>query len=351
MILGTADPVRQALAFRDLGARRVVITRGDQGAIVVSESLRVRVGTYSVPYVDGTGGGDAFDSGYIAGLVDGLGEIDCLHLASALGASCVRSVGTTAGTFTRAEADAFIAARDLPIDADLSRSGSDVEDHLGDPARAVRNQPEPVPGDRLDLVVEDVPVAVDRLAGDVAVRDSRRRRPARRTGRKASAGFPSGRATRRARRRAGRRRSRPGARSGRSWPPDLGAVGDDVVEHRLGRRREQVVERSPRIRKPTSAVWSKISIVPMKTSGDLGTGWWQGGPGGPDRGGRRSPPRLAPSAVRGGERLGPGPPVLGNFGARPVSDPPVARARFSMRAIAVLVLDHHRGPGRSCLRR
>ena len=116
LILGTADPVRQALEFRDMGARRVVVTRGDQGAIVVSDSLRVRVGTYSVPFVDGTGGGDAFTSGYIAGLVEGLPELDCLHLASALGASCVRSVGTTTGTFTRPEADAFIASRDLRID-------------------------------------------------------------------------------------------------------------------------------------------------------------------------------------------------------------------------------------------
>ncbi len=116
LILGDPDPVRQALAFRDMGARRVVVTRGDQGAIVVSESLRVRFGTYSVPYVDGTGGGDAFDAGYIAGLVDGLSELECLTLASALGASCVRSVGTTAGTFDRPQADAFIQARDLPID-------------------------------------------------------------------------------------------------------------------------------------------------------------------------------------------------------------------------------------------
>ena len=117
LILGTPDPIRQALSFLDMGARRVVVTRGDQGSIVVSESLRVRVGAYSVPYVDGTGGGDAFDSGYIAGLVEGRSEMECLHLASALGASCVRAVGTTAGIFTREEADAFIAARDLPIDS------------------------------------------------------------------------------------------------------------------------------------------------------------------------------------------------------------------------------------------
>jgi len=116
LILGDPDPVRQALAFRDLGARRVVVTQGERGAIVVSEDHRLRLGAYSVPYVDGTGGGDAFDAGYIAGLIDGLDELGCLQFASAIGASCVRAVGTTAGVFSRAEAEAFIAARDLPLD-------------------------------------------------------------------------------------------------------------------------------------------------------------------------------------------------------------------------------------------
>ena len=76
----------------------------------------VRLGTYPVPFVDGSGGGDAFDAGYIAGLLDGLDELDCLRLASAVGASCVRAVGTTAGVFTRPEADAFVARHELPIE-------------------------------------------------------------------------------------------------------------------------------------------------------------------------------------------------------------------------------------------
>lgn len=116
LILGETDPLQQALAFRDLGARRVVITRGEHGAIALSDSLRIRLGTYPVPYLDGSGGGDAFDAGYIAGLLDGLSELDCLKLASALGASCVRAVGTTAGVFTRPEAEAFLARHELPTE-------------------------------------------------------------------------------------------------------------------------------------------------------------------------------------------------------------------------------------------
>ena len=115
LILGESDSVRQARTFHELGARRVVITNGDEGAVAWSETLRARLGTYPVDYLDGSGSGDAFDAGYIAGLLDGLDEVGCLKLASAVGASCVRAVGTTAGVFTRPEADAFITRHDLPL--------------------------------------------------------------------------------------------------------------------------------------------------------------------------------------------------------------------------------------------
>ncbi len=55
MILGETDPVRQALAFRNLGAGCVVITCGDRGAVVVSDELRVRLGAYPVTFLDGSG--------------------------------------------------------------------------------------------------------------------------------------------------------------------------------------------------------------------------------------------------------------------------------------------------------
>ena len=116
LILGESDPIRQALAFRDLGARRVVITRGEHGSIAVSDTLRARLKAFPVTFVDGSGGGDAFDAGYIAGLLDDLDELGCLRLASAIGASCVRAVGTTAGVFTRAEADEFLGRHELRIE-------------------------------------------------------------------------------------------------------------------------------------------------------------------------------------------------------------------------------------------
>jgi sugar/nucleoside kinase (ribokinase family) len=116
LILGEPEPGLQARMFHDLGARRVVITMGEAGAVAVSDDHKVRVGAYPIAYVDGSGGGDAFDAGYIAGLLDGLDELGCLRRASAIGASCVRAAGTTAGVFTRAEADTFIAQHKLAVE-------------------------------------------------------------------------------------------------------------------------------------------------------------------------------------------------------------------------------------------
>jgi sugar/nucleoside kinase (ribokinase family) len=115
LILGEPNPMLQARAFREMGARRVIVTMGDRGVIAMSDELQTQVGTYPVDYVDGTGGGDAFNAGYIAGVLDGLDELDRIRLASAIGASCVRAVGTTAGVFTRSQAADFIAGHELAV--------------------------------------------------------------------------------------------------------------------------------------------------------------------------------------------------------------------------------------------
>jgi sugar/nucleoside kinase (ribokinase family) len=117
LILGETDPIRQAHLFHDMGARHVVITRGEHGVVSVSDDLQVKLGTYPVSFVDGSGGGDAFNAGYIVGLLEGRSELECLKLASAVGASCVRSVGTTAGVFTRAEAEDFMRRHKISDEA------------------------------------------------------------------------------------------------------------------------------------------------------------------------------------------------------------------------------------------
>jgi sugar/nucleoside kinase (ribokinase family) len=117
MITGDGDPLRQAERFRALGCGTAIITLGAGGAVLVQKGLRLRAGVFDVPFVDASGGGDAFDAGYIYGMLRGMAPEDCLRVASALGASCVRAIGTTPGVFTRAECEAFLHSKSLTIES------------------------------------------------------------------------------------------------------------------------------------------------------------------------------------------------------------------------------------------
>lgn len=116
LITGLDDPCRQAERFHAAGARTVAITCGGRGTVLVSDGLRIKAGAYPVDYVGATGAGDAFDAGYIAGLLSGADPLGCLHWGSALGASCVRSIGATESVFTRDEAEDFMRKNRLAIE-------------------------------------------------------------------------------------------------------------------------------------------------------------------------------------------------------------------------------------------
>ncbi len=116
LISGEKDSLRQAEFFQSLGSGTTVITMGGAGAVLVQKGLRLRAGVYPIAFVDASGGGDAFDAGFIFGLLHGFDPADCLRVASALGASCVRAIGTTPGVFNRDECAAFMKQHTLPIE-------------------------------------------------------------------------------------------------------------------------------------------------------------------------------------------------------------------------------------------
>ncbi|HQR41478.1 MAG TPA: carbohydrate kinase family protein [Gemmatales bacterium] len=115
VILNEANPRRQAELFHAMGASTVVITCGEKGSVLVNNRERLQADIFHMDYVDGSGSGDAFDAGYIAGMLRGLDARGCLTMASALGASCVRQVGTTPGVFTRQECDDYLQCHQLAI--------------------------------------------------------------------------------------------------------------------------------------------------------------------------------------------------------------------------------------------
>jgi sugar/nucleoside kinase (ribokinase family) len=115
-ITGRSDPVEQAERFLEAGTKMVAITRGEAGCILMTrDGLRLASEAHQVDYVGGTGAGDAFDAGFIAGMLADADPQTCLTWGAAVGASCVRSVSATDSVFTREEADAFIRQHPLTV--------------------------------------------------------------------------------------------------------------------------------------------------------------------------------------------------------------------------------------------
>lgn len=115
LITGESDPLKQARAFKEAGARNVIITCGGEGSILIADEKAIQSDVYPVNLVDGTGSGDAFVAGFIHGLLEGASPEECLQFGSALGHSCVRATGATAGIFTRAELNEFVDSRQLQV--------------------------------------------------------------------------------------------------------------------------------------------------------------------------------------------------------------------------------------------
>jgi sugar/nucleoside kinase (ribokinase family) len=116
-LTGEQDPARQAAIFVGCGAGLAAVTLGGEGSVVCTADECLGAAAFPVDVVDPSGGGDAFDAGFIAGLLEGWDLRRTLAFASAVGASACTRLGCTDGVFTRAEADAFVAAHPLAIDA------------------------------------------------------------------------------------------------------------------------------------------------------------------------------------------------------------------------------------------
>ena len=91
------DPVQVVRKLQTKGARRVVLKLGARGCLVLSDNSVVRVPSVADKIVDGTGAGDCFNAGFIAGLVHGLDDGASAKLGSAAADACLRNVGGAVG--------------------------------------------------------------------------------------------------------------------------------------------------------------------------------------------------------------------------------------------------------------
>jgi len=116
ILTGKEDPESQAEVFLKYNPEMVVvITMGREGALIRTKDKVIRSKVYKVDIVDPSGGGDAFDAGFIFGILQGWNLEKTLQFASAMGASAVTAIGCTAGVFTKDEALKFIQENKLEM--------------------------------------------------------------------------------------------------------------------------------------------------------------------------------------------------------------------------------------------
>jgi sugar/nucleoside kinase (ribokinase family) len=107
----TASPLEIAEKLFVMGLRKIAALKmGPEGSFVMTCDGETHfVGILDVPSIDGTGSGDAFIAGFLAGQVRGKSVIESQKLGNAAGAMCVSSLGAMPGITNWEDLEAMAA--------------------------------------------------------------------------------------------------------------------------------------------------------------------------------------------------------------------------------------------------
>ncbi len=110
LLFGQAEPEAVAREARARGARHIALRCGAAGAwAFAAEGPGTWVPAHPVTPVEPTGAGDAFDAGFIAGLLEGRADADCVRMGMICGALATTALGDWEGTPDRAALDRLLA--------------------------------------------------------------------------------------------------------------------------------------------------------------------------------------------------------------------------------------------------
>jgi ribokinase len=92
--------------LRRRGVRNVITTLGRNGAMILTDTLNVRVPAIEVEVTDSTGAGDAFNSGFAVALAEGRDLVEAVRFGVACGGIACTRLGVIPSLPDRARADA-----------------------------------------------------------------------------------------------------------------------------------------------------------------------------------------------------------------------------------------------------
>lgn len=109
--LGLAEAPELARAVRALGPRAVVLKLGDAGCYYSGPDGEHTAAAFAVTAVDATAAGDTFNAALAVAFTEGMAVPAALRFANAAAAVSVTRKGAQTSAPSRAEVDAFLAAR------------------------------------------------------------------------------------------------------------------------------------------------------------------------------------------------------------------------------------------------
>ncbi len=96
--------------------RAALVTRGEEGCLVVTEQERARIPAFGVNVLDPTGAGDAFVAGVTWGMARRCPWLEIGKFANAVGALACCSLGAQTSLPSLSEVEALLAANPLVMD-------------------------------------------------------------------------------------------------------------------------------------------------------------------------------------------------------------------------------------------
>jgi ribokinase len=106
-----ADTLELAHRLQQRGVRNLVVTRGDEGALVVAaDGVTTQVPGKRVTVVDTTGAGDAFTCALGVALAEGKPLLDAVRFAASAGALACTRLGVIPALPARADVEALLSA-------------------------------------------------------------------------------------------------------------------------------------------------------------------------------------------------------------------------------------------------
>jgi len=94
--------------LRDWGVQRIILTLGEDGALVVEDESQVHLAAHHVTAVDTTAAGDAFVGAFAVALTEGRSTRQAAEWGNAAGALSVTRAGAQPSLPTRAELESFL---------------------------------------------------------------------------------------------------------------------------------------------------------------------------------------------------------------------------------------------------